>query len=119
VLSAAKPQVDGGKLKPLGVTGKTRSPLLPDVPTIAESGLSDYEFNTWFVISAPADTPQAIVDTLNAKLGDALRSPEVIERMKKEGFEALISTPAQTDEMVSAEMTRWAGITRAAGIEPN
>ncbi|MBV7485501.1 tripartite tricarboxylate transporter substrate binding protein [Bordetella sp. BOR01] len=119
VLSAAKPQVDGGKLKPLGVTGKTRSPLLPNVPTIAESGLPDYEFNTWFVISAPAGTPQAVVDTLNAKLGDALRSPEVVDRMKREGFEPLISTPAQADQMVAAEMTRWAGIIKAAGIEPN
>ena len=119
VLSAAKPQVDGGKLKPLGVTGTTRSPLLPDVPTIAESGLPDYEFNTWFVVSAPADTPQAVLDTLNAKLGDALRSPAVLERMKNEGFEPLITSPAQTDEMVSGEMTRWAGIIQAAGIEPN
>jgi len=119
VLSAAKAQVDGGKLKPLGVTGKTRSPLLPNVPTIAESGLPGYEFNTWFVISAPAGTPQAVVDTLNAKLGEALRSPEVVARMQREGFEALISTPAQTDQMVAAEMTRWAGIIKAAGIEPN
>ncbi|CAP45127.1 Bug family tripartite tricarboxylate transporter substrate binding protein [Bordetella petrii] len=119
VLSAAKPQVDSGKLKPLGVTGKTRSPLLPNVPTIAESGLPDYEFNTWFVISAPAGTPQAVVDTLNARLGDALRSPEVADRMKREGFDALISTPVQTDQMVAAEMTRWAGIIKAAGIQPN
>lgn len=119
VLSAAKAQVDNGKLKALGVTGKTRSPLLPNVPTIAESGLPDYEFNTWFAISAPAGTPQAVIDVLNAKLGDALRSPEVTERMQKQGFEALISTPAQTDQMVSAEMKRWAEIVEAAGIEPN
>lgn len=119
VLSAAKPQVDGGKLKPLGVTGKTRSPLLPDVPTIAESGLPDYEFNTWFVISAPAGTPQAVVDHLNAKLGDALRSPAVAERMKKEGFETLISTPSDTDQMVAAEITRWADIVQSAGIQSN
>lgn len=119
VLSAAKPQVDGGKLKPLGVTGKTRSPLLPEVPTIAESGLPDYEFNTWFVISAPAGTPQAVVDTLNAKLADALRSPELLERMKREGFEPVVSTPKQTDDMVAAEMARWSDVIRAAGIKPN
>src|SRR5690606_24271594 len=116
VLSAAKPQVDGGNLKPLGVTGTTRSPLLPDVPTIAESCLPDYEFFTWFVVSAPAETPQAVLGMLNAKLSDALRSPAVLERMKTEGFEHLITTPAQTDEMVSGEMKRWAGITQAAGI---
>src|SRR5690606_1639120 len=119
VLSAAKAHVDGGKLKPLGVTGRTRSPLLPQVPTVAESGLPGYEFNTWFVITAPAGTPQQVVDVLNAKLADALRSPQVAERMKREGFEPLISTPAQTDKMVADEMTRWAGIIKAAGIEPN
>ena len=119
VLSAAKPQVDGGKLKALGVTGKTRSPLLPDVPTIAESGLPGYEFNTWFVVSAPAGTPQAVVDTLNARLAHALRTPEMTQRLGKEGFEAWISTPAQTDQMVAGELTRWADVIKDAGITPN
>ena len=119
VLSAAKPQVDGKKLKALGVTGTTRSPLLPDVPTIAESGLPGYEFNTWFVISAPAGTPQAVIDTLNAKLEQALRSPELAQRMGREGFDPLISSPAKTDAMVAAEMTRWAGIVKDAGIQAN
>ncbi|QVQ25669.1 tripartite tricarboxylate transporter substrate binding protein [Achromobacter deleyi] len=119
VLSAAKPQVDGKKLRALGVTGTTRSPLLPDVPTIAESGLPGYEFNTWFVISAPAGTPQPVIDTLNAKLGEALRSPELTQRMQKEGFDPLVSAPDKTDAMVAAEMTRWSGIVKDAGIEAN
>lgn len=119
VLSAAKPQVDGKKLRALGVTGTTRSPLLPDVPTIAESGLPGYEFNTWFVVSAPAGTPQPVIDTLNAKLAEALQSPALKERMQKEGFDPLISTPAKTDDMVAAEMTRWADIVKDAGIQAN
>ncbi|MGV2909062.1 tripartite tricarboxylate transporter substrate binding protein [Achromobacter sp. AGC25] len=119
VLSAAKPQVDGKKLRALGVTGTTRSPLLPDVPTIAESGLPGYAFNTWFVVSAPAGTPQAVIDTLNAKLAEALQSQALKDRMQKEGFEPLISTPAKTDDMVAAEMTRWAGIVKDAGIQAN
>ena len=119
VLSAAKPQVDGKKLRALGVTGNTRSPLLPDVPTIAESGLPGYEFNTWFVISAPAGTPQPVIDTLNAKLAEALQSPALKERMQKEGFDPLISSPAKTDDMVAAEMTRWADIVKDAGIQAN
>lgn len=119
VLSAAKPQVDGGKLKALGVTGKTRSPLLPGVPTIAESGLPGYEFNTWFVVSAPAGTPPAVLETLNAKLAQALRMPEMTARLQKEGFETWISTPSQTDEMVAGELARWAGIVKEAGITPN
>lgn len=119
VLSAAKPQVDGKKLRALGVTGTTRSPLLPDVPTIAESGLPGYAFNTWFVVSAPAGTPQAVIDTLNAKLAEALQSQALKDRMQKEGFDPLISTPAKTDDMVAAEMTRWAGIVKDAGIQAN
>jgi len=119
VLSAAKPQVDGKKLRALGVTGTTRSPLLPDVPTIAESGLPGYAFNTWFVVSAPAGTPQAVIDTLNAKLAEALQSQALKDRMQKEGFEPLISTPAKTDDMVAAEMTRWADIVKDAGIQAN
>lgn len=119
VLSAAKPQVDGKKLRALGVTGATRSPLLPDVPTIAESGLPGYEFNTWFVISAPAGTPQPVIDALNAKLGEALRSPELTQRMRKEGFDPLISAPDKTDAMVAAEMTRWSDIVKDAGIQAN
>lgn len=119
VLSAAKPQVDGKKLRALGVTGTTRSPLLPDVPTIAESGLPGYEFNTWFVISAPAGTPQPVIDTLNAKLAEALQSPALKQRMQQEGFDPLISAPAKTDAMVDAEMARWAGIVQDAGIQAN
>ncbi|CAB3688515.1 tripartite tricarboxylate transporter substrate binding protein [Achromobacter pestifer] len=119
VLSAAKPQVDGKKLRALGVTGTARSPLLPDVPTIAESGLPGYEFNTWFVISAPAGTPQPVIDTLNAKLAEALQSPALKQRMQQEGFDPLISAPAKTDAMVAAEMARWAGIVQDAGIQAN
>ena len=119
VLSAAKPQVDGKKLRALGVTGTTRSPLLPDVPTIAESGLPGYEFNTWFVVSAPAGTPQAVIDTLSAKLGEALQSPALAQRMQKEGFDPLVTAPDKTDAMVAAEMARWAGIVKDAGIEAN
>lgn len=119
VLSAAKPQVDGKKLRALGVTGTTRSPLLPDVPTIAESGLPGYEFNTWFVISAPAGTPQPVIDTLNAKLAQALKSAALTQRMQKEGFEPLITAPDKTDAMVAAEMARWSGIVKDAGIQAN
>ncbi|CAB3829617.1 tripartite tricarboxylate transporter substrate binding protein [Achromobacter animicus] len=119
VLSAAKPQVDGKKLRALGVTGTKRSPLLPDVPTIAESGLPGYEFNTWFVVSAPAGTPQAVIDTLNGKLGQALKTDALTQRMQREGFEPLIITPDKTDAMVAAEMTRWSGIVKEAGIEAN
>jgi len=119
VLSAAKPQVDGGKLKALGVTGNKRSPLLPDVPTVAEAGLPGYEFNTWFVVSAPAGTPAPVLQKLNDTLAAALRDPAAVERMQREGFEPWISTPAETDAFVASEMTRWAKVIGDAGIKPN
>ena len=65
------------KLRALGVTGSRRSPLMPDVPTIAEAGLPGYEFETWFMVFAPAATPQAIVDKLNVALNEALATPAV------------------------------------------
>ncbi len=119
VLSAAKPQVDGGKLRALGVTGAKRSALLPDVPTVAESGLPGYVFETWFVVSAPAGTPEAVVQRLNASLAEALRSPAISARMSREGFDPLISTPQQTDAMVASEVKRWADIVKTAGISAN
>ncbi|OZI68195.1 LacI family transcriptional regulator [Bordetella genomosp. 1] len=119
VLSAARPQVEAGKLRALGVTGTQRSPLLPDVPTIAEAGLPDYAFTTWFVVSAPAGTPDAVVQRLNDTLGRALAQPALAQRMAREGFDPLVSTPADSDKLVRDEMTRWAGIVKQAGITAN
>lgn len=119
VLSAARPQVEAGKLRALGVTGTKRSPLLPDVPTIAEAGLPDYAFTTWFVVSAPAGTPDAVIEKLNATLGRALAQPALAERMAREGFDPLVSTPAETDKLVADEMQRWAVIVKEAGITAN
>lgn len=119
VLSAAKPQVDGDKLRALGVTGSKRSALLPNVPTVAESGLPGYAFETWFVVSAPAGTPDAVIARLNSTLNAVLQSPEIHQRMSREGFDPLVSTPEQTDTMVAAEMKRWADIVKTAGITAN
>ena len=83
VLSAALPQVQGGKLRALGVTGSKRSPLLPNVPTLAEAGLPNYNFETWFMVFAPAATPKAVIDRLNSSLNEALGSPAIAERMAR------------------------------------
>jgi len=92
--STGVPQVQAGKLRALGVTGSKRSPLLPNVPTIAEAGLPNYAFETWFMVFAPAGTPRPVIDRLNATLGSVLQSAAVKERMAKEGFEATPSTRA-------------------------
>ena len=116
VLSAALPQVQGGKLRALGVTGAKRSPLMPDVPTIAEAGLPGYAFETWFMAFAPAGTPPAVIDKLNAALNQALATPAIRDRMVKDGFDPIASTPAAARSKLEAEMPQWARLVKDRGI---
>lgn len=117
VISAAVPQIQGGKLRALGVTGSKRSPLLPNVPTIAEAGLPNYNFETWFMVFAPAATPKPVIDKLNAALNQALASPAVVARMTKEGFDPIPSTPAQAHARLEKELPQWAKLVKERGIK--
>lgn len=116
VLSAAQGHVQAGKLRALGVTGSKRSPLMPNVPTIAEAGLPGYAFETWFTVFAPAGTPRPVIERLNATLVAVLNSPTVRQRMAKEGFEATPSTPEQARARVETEMPKWAKLVKDQGI---
>lgn len=116
VLSAAQPQVQAGKLRALGVTGSKRSALMPDVPTIAEAGLPDYSFVTWFMVFAPAATPPAVIAKLNSSLQKALTAPAVTARMTKEGFDPLVSTPAEARSRLVSELPIWAKLVKERGI---
>jgi len=116
VLSAAKGHVQAGKLRALGVTGPKRSALMPEVPTLAEAGLPGYNFETWFIVFAPAATPKPIVDKLNATLNQVLASDAVKERMVREGFDPIPSTPAQARGRVEKEMPLWAKLIKERGI---
>lgn len=116
VVSAAVPQVQGGKLRALGVTGSKRSSLLPNVPTIAEAGLPKYNFETWFMVFAPAATPKLVIDKLNAALNQTLTAPAGIARMTKEGFDPIPSTPAQARTRLEKEMPEWAKLIKERGI---
>jgi tripartite-type tricarboxylate transporter receptor subunit TctC len=116
VLSAALPQVQGGKLRAIGVTGSRRSPLMPEVPTIAESGLPGYAFETWFMVFAPAATPKPVIDRLNAALALALASPALQERMVREGFDPMPGTPAAARERLQQELPMWAKLIKERGI---
>ncbi len=116
VLSAALPHIQAGKLKALGVTGPARSPLLPAVPTIAEAGVPAYSFETWFMVFAPARTPQPVIDKLNAALRQTLTAPAVRDRMAKEGFEPLPSSPADARSRLQREMPQWAKLVKERGI---
>ncbi len=116
VLSAAVGHVQAGKVRALGVTGARRSPLLPEVPTIAEAGVPSYAFETWFTVFAPAATPRPVIDKLNATLVGVLQSAAVKARMTKEGFEATPSTPAEARARLEAEMPKWAQLVKERGI---
>lgn len=116
VLSAAQPHVQAGKLRALGVTGTKRSPLMPDVPTIAEAGLPGYAFETWFIVFAPAGTPRPVIDRLNTTLNQALNAPALKERMTKDGFDPTPSTPEQARARLEKEMPQWAKLIKERGI---
>lgn len=116
VLSAAQQHVQAGKLRALGVTGAKRSALMPSVPTIAEAGLPNYAFETWFMVFAPAGTPKPVLDKLNSTLNLALNSPAVRERMIREGFDPLPGTAAQARSRLEKEMPQWAKLIKERGI---
>ncbi|WP_067066638.1 Bug family tripartite tricarboxylate transporter substrate binding protein [Roseateles chitosanitabidus] len=116
VLSAAQGHVQSGRLRALGVTGPRRSPLMPNVPTIAEAGVPGYSFETWFMVFVPSGTPKPVVDKLNATLNAVLATPTVKDRMAKEGFDASPSTPAAARARLEKELPQWAKLVKERGI---
>ncbi len=118
-MAPALPHVKAGKLKVLAVTGVTRSSLLPDVPTVAESGLPGFSTLQWTGLVAPAGTPLAIVARVHAAMADVLRQPAVVERISALGQEAQASaSPDEFQQMIRAEIRRWPAVVSAAGIKP-
>jgi tripartite-type tricarboxylate transporter receptor subunit TctC len=113
---AISPHIKAGRLRALAVTGKSRSALLPEVPTLAEAGLPGYEAGSWYGILAPAGTPGAIVARLNAEINQAMRQPEVRERLAAEGAETLGGTPEEFALHIKAELARMGRLMREAGI---
>jgi len=113
---AISPHIKAGRLRALAVTGKSRSGLLPEVPTLAEAGLPGYEAGSWYGILAPAGTPGAIVARLNAEINQAVRQPEVRERLAAEGAETLGGTPEEFASHLKAELARMGRLMREAGI---
>ncbi len=110
-------QVRAGKLRAIAVTSLRRSPVLPDVPTIAESGLPGYEASSWFGMHAPAKTSKDIVNKLHATVAKALRTPEMIERFTSLGADPVGNTPEQFTEFVRDEIVKWAKVVKASGAK--
>ena len=110
------PQVKAGRLRALGVGSLQRSMLMPDVPTVAESGLPGFEAGAWYGILAPAATPRAIVDRLNGELVRVLKLPDVQQRLRSEAYEVIADTPDQFAAAIRAEVAKWVPIVKQAGL---
>jgi tripartite-type tricarboxylate transporter receptor subunit TctC len=117
-LASAKAHVDGGKLTALGVTSLRRAAALPEVPSMAEAGVTGYEVLNWFGLFAPAGTPQPVVTRLHAEAAALLAMPETRQRLAGEGAEPVASTPADFAVFVKAEIKRWSEVGEAAKIQP-
>ena len=109
--------IKAGKLRPLAVTGIKRSPQLPDVPTVAESGVPGYEAYVWMGLLAPKGTPPAIIDRVQRELMQVLKSADVKSHMDTAGIEIVGSTPAEFGAFFRAEKERWAKVVRATGAK--
>ena len=115
--ASAAGQARAGKVRAVAVTGARRLPLLAEVPTVAEAGLAGYEAAAWHGWLAPAGTPPAIVNRLQAEIAAVLKLPEVHERLARDGLEAIGSTPEQFAAFIRADIAKWGKVVRDAGIK--
>ena len=114
-IAQSSPQMKAGRLRALGVTSLRRSPVIPEVGTIAESGVPGFDTSTWYGMLAPAGTPRAVVDKINAEIVRVLQLPDVRERLAAEAFELPADTPDQFAAIIRAEMSRWAKLVKETG----
>jgi tripartite-type tricarboxylate transporter receptor subunit TctC len=117
-IATLRPHVEAGRLRALAVTTRARSPALPAVPTLIESGFADYEVNGWYGLLAPGRTPRAIVGRLNAELSIALGAAETRTRFAAHGVEPAPGTPEAFAALIRSEIVKWAKVIQAAGIKP-
>lgn len=116
-ISGLMPHVKGGRLKALAVSGASRSPIAPDLPTVAESGFPGFEVVTWYGFMAPAGTPAAVIRTLHTEFARIARVPEVKDRLAASGAEAVTMTPEAFADFVRAEIVKWRKVIQEAGIK--
>jgi tripartite-type tricarboxylate transporter receptor subunit TctC len=114
---SAKSMSEGGKLKLLGVASPQRMALIPDVPTVSESGVPGYEMGSWFGLLAPSKTPKAIVDRLSQEVARAVNDPRFADKMKAQGLQVAGSTPDEMNATMQADTKKWAELIKATGIK--
>ncbi len=112
------PLARAGNVRALAVPSRKRSALAPDLPTMIESGVPDFEVTSWYGLAAPAGTPKDVVMKLNTVTNGALASPDLVEQFRLQGYEPLGGTPEDLNALIKTDTARWTKIIRDAGIEP-
>lgn len=118
-ITSARPHIESGKLRALGVTSAKRNNMLKDVPTIAEAGLPGYEVSPWFGVFAPAGTPTSIIQKLNSAFVDALKQPEIQAKFEAIGAEPVGSSPQELEKLLLEETIRWTRLIKELNIGMN
>lgn len=118
-LAVVKPHVEGGKIRAFAVTSSERSPAFPNVPTVAEAGVKDFEIENWYGLVAPAGTPPAIINRLNKEVVKILKDPKLVEELSKEGGNIKPDTPEQFAKFLAVDVPRWKKIVTEAKLETN
>lgn len=116
-VSSALPQVKAGKVRPIGVTSAHRSTALPDIPTIAEQGVTGFESGSWFALFAPAGTPPEIISKLNAEVGLALKDPVSHDTLSAQGAEPAPGTSDELRELIRDDIKKWSGVVQRIGLQ--
>jgi tripartite-type tricarboxylate transporter receptor subunit TctC len=114
--AALKPSLQSGQTRAIATSGAQRSPELPDVPTVQEAGVPNFDVTSWNALYAPAGTPQAVIDTLNGALHDVLADPELKKRALALGIDAEASTPAEIDGRMKSDIAKWTKVIESAHI---
>jgi tripartite-type tricarboxylate transporter receptor subunit TctC len=115
--SQALQQIESGKLKPLAYTGAKRSTLLPQVPTIAESGVPGFQTSLWAGVLAPSQTPKAIITQIQTDIKVAMNAPDIREKMNKLGIDMVNSSPEEFDQILKSEFKKWSGVAKQSNIK--
>ena len=116
---SALPHVRSGRVRALAVTGARRTRAAPELPTMQEAGLRDYESMTWYAVVAPAGTPQEVVTKISGDVAGVVKQPEIADRLSKEGADPVGSSPAEFGSYLRSEIEKWRKVIRAAGIQPS
>ncbi len=117
-LTTAQPHIRAGKLRGLGVGKVKRSPLFPEMPTIAEAGVKGYEANNWNGVVAPTGTPRLAIERLHQEIVATLKEPAIADRMARAGLEPVGDTPAEFAQYLKSEAAKWGKLVKSAGIKP-